>query len=122
MHKDIQLDLSLNKIHFNNINLVKTDKEEELSLKAIAQLRGKDFKHLYGNIEFNDINLQTKENNYSLKDIIINAQKQENEKSLYTINSEILTASIEGQASLADIVANFTNQLSHHLPILVYTV
>lgn len=118
-HKDIQLDLSLDKIHFNNLNLVKTDKEEELSLKAIAQLRGKDFKHLYGNIEFNDINLQTKENNYSLKDIIINAQKQENETSLYTINSEILTASIEGQASLADIVANFTNQLSHHLPILV---
>ena len=118
-HKDIQLDLSLDKIHFGNLNLVKTDKEEELSMKAIAQLKGKDFKHLYGNIELSNINLQTKEENYPLKDIIINAQKQEDETSLYSIDSEILTASIEGHASLADIVANFTNQLSHHLPILI---
>lgn len=118
--KNIQLNFVLDKINFNNLNFSQSEKNEELSLKATASLTGMDFKHLYGDVKLHDINLATKEAAFPIQDITFKALKQENGINLYTIDSEMLAATIEGSASLADITTNFTNQLSRHLPIIIH--
>ena len=116
--KGIDMNVLLEYINPNNLNLTKEHIGESLSLNPDIHLQGTDFKHLYGTALMDDINLTTPDETYHLNSIMLNAEKQENGESLYTIKSDILSGNIQGETALPDIAQSFIRQMSRHLPII----
>lgn len=119
--KEIQLELHVDKFCPNKLNLTKQYTEENLTLRSTVNLQGNDFKHLYGEITVEDINLYTPAEHFHMNDIWLHGAHKENGSNEYTIESDVLSGVIQGDVNLVDIVPSFTNQLSHHIPILFKT-
>lgn len=116
--KDIQANLDLERLVPHRLHLTEEHIGEELNLQAAVNLRGNDFKHLYGDVVFNDIHLSTPSESYHVNGIRLTAQHQENGESMYEVNSDILSGTIQGKVSLQEIAGSFVNQLAYHLPVL----
>ena len=117
--KEIQLQLLLENFSPNKLNLTEKYAGETLSLNAQANLHGSDFKHLYGDFDIADLNLITPTDHYHMNNLSFHAEGQEQGKSLYTLDSDLLSGNIQGNVNLPDIVASVTHQLAHHLPAIV---
>jgi len=117
--KDIQLNLILEQFRPNNLNLTDQYKDEDLSLNAVVQLHGADFQQLYGTVSIQDLHLSTPTDQYDIDHITLQAERTSPQESRYTIGSDILDATIQGDVSLADLAASFSHQLAHHLPALI---
>ena len=116
--KDIQLTLLLEKFVPYNLNLTNKYAGENISFHLQSHLHGYDFKHLYGDVQIEDLNLTTPEDIYHLNGIYFSAENTNGKESLYTINSDILSGQIRGEATLAEIAKSVNNQFSYHLPII----
>ena len=119
--KNIQLELALDEFRPHELNLTAQHEHEALTFHTTVNLQGQDFKHLYGNIALNDIQLSTPAENYHLDHITIEAQHQPDGNSLYHLQSDILSGTIQGKVSLHEIGTSFSNQMAHHLPLLFKT-
>ena len=117
--KGIKLEAQVEHINPNRLNLIQDHAGEKLSLNADIDLSGADFNHLFGYVTLNDILLTTPSERYAMNTIAIKAEHQGEKQNLYTISSDVLKGRIEGDANIADIVANVTNQLAIHLPVAV---
>lgn len=116
--KDIQLALLLERFQPHDLHLTPDYRDENLALNMTVKLQGRDFKHLYGYIDAQDILLSTPNETFRLDGLQIQAEPTQGKESLYTITSDIVSGYIQGETTLADIVNNCRNQLAHHLPVL----
>jgi hypothetical protein len=117
--KGLELNLLLEEFRINRLNITNQYNIENLAMNVQANLKGYDYNHLYGTFNIEDFNLYVPTEHYHLEGLRITAEKQEENKSLYTINSDFLSGSIEGETSLLGVVRSFSNQIAQHLPILV---
>ena len=117
--QDIQFHLLLDEFRPHTLRLTDSHAGDNLSLAATAQLHGSDFGHLYGEVSIDNLQLATPSDTYRLDHTHLCAERQDDGTSRYTIGSDILSATIQGHVALADIVRSFTNQVGHHLPVLV---
>lgn len=120
--KDIQLQLILEKLYLNRLNIIEKHEEERVSLIAKANLHGSDFQHLYGSASIDSLRITTPTEHYHLNDISFHAERHEEGNSSYRINSDFLSANIQGEISLSDLASSMTYQLSRHLPALIKPV
>ena len=115
----MELNLLLEEFRLNRLNLTKQYNIENVAMNVTANLKGADYNHLYGALDIADFNLYAPTEHYHLEGIRITAERQGENQSLYTINSDFLSGNIEGEASLLGVAQSFSNQIAHHLPILV---
>ena len=116
--KDIDLTIVLEHFKPHNLNLSPDYAGESLALNGAIHMQGTDFTHLYGTAALDDINYATPTDLYHLDGITLQAEKQDNGESLYTILSDVLSGNIQGETTLTDIAQSFMQQMSHHLPII----
>ncbi len=117
--KGMELNLLLEEFRLNRLNLTNQYNIENVDMNVTANLKGADYNHLYGALDIADFNLYAPTEHYHLEGIRITAERQGENQSLYTINSDFLSGNIEGEASLLGVAQSFSNQIAHHLPILV---
>jgi hypothetical protein len=116
--KDIDLNVLLEDFRPNNLNLTAEHIGESLSFNGAVQMQGIDFKHLYGNAVLEDIHLTTPSDEYHLDGIMLQAEQLQNGESKYVVKSDVVSGTIQGETTLADIAQSFIQQISHHLPII----
>ena len=117
--KDLQFSILLDEFWPHRLNLISDHAEENLSLTASGHLYGTDISHIYGELNLSDLNIATPETTYSVPRLSIESTLLDGEDSRYTIDSDIVSGSIEGQVAFPDIVTGITNQIAVHLPSLV---
>ena len=117
--KGIQMQVLLDHFSPHRLNLTENHIGERLSLNADIDLLGTDFNHLFGHVTINDILLTTPSDRFTMSNITIKAEHLGDQQNLYTVNSDVIKGRIEGNANIADIVTNVTNQLAIHLPVAV---
>jgi len=116
--KDIDMNVLLEDFRPNNLNLTDEHIGESLSFNGAVQMQGTDFKHLYGNAVLEDIHLTTPSDEYHLDGIMLQAEQLQNGESKYVVKSDVVSGTIQGETTLADIAQSFIQQISHHLPII----
>lgn len=119
--KDITLNLLLNHFNPHRLNLTTDYADESLSLTSDVHLFGSSFSTLLGDININDVHLATPTDIYTLDNINIHGQSEDNYSS-YSIKSDIINGNINGQVAIGEIATSFVNQIAHHLPALVKPV
>lgn len=117
--KNLLLNLLLERFVPHHLKLTNQYADENLTLAISANLHGNDWEHLEGDASIRDLCLTTPNDSYSMERLDFHAENQGEGKSLYTLGSEVLSADIQGSVGLSELVKSFTNQIAHHLPILV---
>ena len=117
--KGIKMQMWLDHLNPHRLNLTQEYIGEKLSFDADVDLFGTDFNHLFGYVNLNDIRLITPSEHYALNSISVKAEHLGDRQNLYTISSDVVKGRIEGNANIADIVTDVTNQLAIHLPVVV---
>lgn len=120
--KSLSLNLLLERFNPHALHLTDDYENEVLSMSVVANLRGQDMEHLYGEAVMEDVNLVTPKDAFHMDGIRMTAQHTEGGKNRYDITSDVLNGHIEGKTHLLDIANAVTRQLSLHLPALVKPV
>lgn len=119
IQKDIQLLLDVNNINPYNLKLVNDYAGDEISFVAKADLHGKDFKHLFGGFDVENMNIITPSTTYAVNNINVQALRDDSGSNRYVINSDIASGVVNGDVDMFDVFGSFSNQLALHMPILV---
>ncbi|MCH5175506.1 MAG: translocation/assembly module TamB domain-containing protein [Prevotellaceae bacterium] len=117
--KAINMQVSFDHLNPHRLNFTQKHVGEKLSLNADIDLLGIDFKHLFGHVNLNDIRLVTPTESFQMHSVSIKAEQIGDKENRYTVNSDVVKGSVEGNVSIVDIVTNVTNQLANHFPVAV---
>ena len=109
---------SVQKANLNQLNWLKRDSSSTVSFNMNINLEGNQMDDIHGSLTLNDFNWSEKGKNYHLNSAIINSVKSAN-KELISINSDWLTARIEGNYYLKELYPSLLNIISRDLPSLV---
>lgn len=118
--KGLQLSMLLDRLHLSRLNIAGAPKIDNLSLGIEMDASGPDLKHMYGHADISDINVAADSTHIHLDGLSMRAVRQGGRMSHYTIDSDFLHASVEGETDMAGIASSVTNQLAMHLPILFH--
>ncbi|MCL1937926.1 MAG: translocation/assembly module TamB [Candidatus Azobacteroides sp.] len=102
----------------DKLNLIQKYKKPELSFAISANVKGNNIDNMEGEISFHDLSFSTEKGNYSIRDIALNFQEEE-DKRLLSIRSDLLNGEITGNYSLRTLPETLKNWITSYLPSLI---
>jgi hypothetical protein len=113
---DINAQIDLNKLKMKVLNLI--DSEEDVNLSACVDVKGKgdDIDNVTGNLLVENILLEKGEKELSFDRLSLNVYENKQSKKV-ELNSDMLSADIDGQITFKEIGVVFNNVLSNALPV-----
>jgi len=117
--KNIVASLDMKSINPHAIHLANEMVGETYSFSLNTHGNFADIDNLEGNATIHDIAIHTADSKKTLDNIIIDANLNGSNNQKISVTSDILDANITGRFKVEELINNFQNIVSHHLPLVV---
>lgn len=118
--KNVAANLNVKNINPHALNLIDGMSGENYSFNIQTDVDFTDLNNLIGKALLSDIKLTTADNQHLVENISIDANINGSSNQYLNVKSDFLDANINGSFKLTDLVNDFKNILSYHMPQLVH--
>lgn len=117
--KSIIAALNIKNLNLKHLNIAKNTLSESYSFNLSTKAQFSDINNFSGTASADDITLHTKNGTQTIENITLDAELNGSDKQHISIASSFIDAEVKGSFRIDDIVNNFQNVLSYHLPSLI---